>query len=167
MTAVLRVDLGKAEHLTIGQRASEVLLHFLQVVHLFLAQGQTFLLVVSLQVGNVYDRLWLDVGLEYFLSKSLVHALEHRVMVGILVGYGEIFLDAGYTFQSHILGYFYSIRTPRGNHLLAWANKITFQVFFAFGCCIAEQPTKLLDLLCVGNVIHLNGNHAVRGGSEK
>ena len=167
MTAVLRVDLGKAEHLTVGQGASEVLLHLLQVVHLFLAQGQTFLLVVSLQVGNVHDGLRLDVGLEYFLSKPLVHALEHRVVVGILVSHGEVLLDACHAFQSHVLGNLHGIRTPRGNHLLARAYETAFQVLFTLGRCIAEQPTKLLDFLCICSVIHLYGNHVVRGCSEK
>jgi len=36
---------------------------------------------------------------------------------------GKILLDAGDTFESHVLGDFYCIRTPGSNHFTAWTDE--------------------------------------------
>ena len=121
MTAVLRVDLCEAEDLRVRQRASVLLLQSVQVFDLLRAQGQAFLLVVFLQIFHMLDGLRLDVDREDVLVEAVVHALQHGVVVGILVGYGEILLDAADALEAHVLGDLYGIGRPRGHHLAARA----------------------------------------------
>ena len=116
MTTVLRVNLGETEDLRVGQFPSQVFLHLQQVIHLFPTQGQAFLLIILFQIIYENDRLRLDVHREDILVQPLVHALKHGVIISVLILYWEILLDTYDAFQSHVLGDFYGIGTPWGNH---------------------------------------------------
>ena len=70
--AVLAVDLCEAEHLAVGELASQLLLHAVQVLDLLCREGQTLLLVVGLQVIDHHDGRWLDVGSEHRLVEACV-----------------------------------------------------------------------------------------------
>ena len=94
VAAVFGIDLGETEYFGVGQFTSKVLFYFLEVVHLFFRECQTFFFVVSFQIFDMDDRFRLTVGGEYFLIQSLVHALQHRVAVSVFVLYGEILFDA-------------------------------------------------------------------------
>ena len=95
VATMLGVDLCETKHLRVGQWTATVFLNLFEVVHLVFRECQTFTLVVGLQIVDMYDRLWLTVGSEHLLVKALVHTLQHRVMIGILVSHREIFLNAG------------------------------------------------------------------------
>ena len=84
VAAVLRVDLSETEDLAVGQRAAHLLLHFMQIFNLFRRQSQAFLLVISLKVFNMLDGLGLMVHSKDVLVQTLIHALKHGVVVGIL-----------------------------------------------------------------------------------
>ena len=140
MTAVLRVDLCEAEDLRISQRTAVLLLQSVQVFDLLRAQGQTFLLVVFLQIVHVLDGLRLDVDGEDALVEAVVHALQHRVVVGILAGYGEIFLDAADALEAHVLGDFYGVGGPRGHHLTARTYEESVELVCIKQRCLAVKP---------------------------
>ena len=84
MTAVLRVNLGKTENLGVCQRTTVLLFNLMQVFNLLRTKSKTFLLVVFFQIVYVLDRLWLDVHREDVLVQTVVHTLQHGVVVGIL-----------------------------------------------------------------------------------
>ena len=140
MTAVLRVDLCEAEDLRVRQRAPVLLLQSMQVFYFLRAQGQSFLLVVFLQIFHMLDGLRLDVDRKDALVEAAVHTLQHRVVVGILAGYGEIFLDAADALEAHILGNLYGIGRPRGHHLASRAYEPSVELVCIQQRCLAVKP---------------------------
>ena len=109
MTTVLRVDLGETEDLRVGQRTTILFLQSVQVLDLLRAEGETFLLVVLFQIIHILDGLRLDVDRKNVLVQTVVHALQHLVVLGILAAGGEIFLDAADALKAHVLGDLYGV----------------------------------------------------------
>ena len=167
VAAVFGVDLCETEYFRVGQLPSEVLFYFLQVVHFFFGKSQTFFFVVHFEIFNVDDRFRLTVCREYVLVESFVHALEHRVVIGIFVLNREVLLDAAYAFEPHVLGDFYSVCTPGSDHFAAWANETAFQVFFTFHHGFAKKPAEFITFVRGELMVALYGNHALGRGSEK
>ena len=133
VTAVLRVNLGETEDLAVGQRTTQVFLHLLQVGNLLRTEGQTFLLIVRFQVFDMLDGFGFAMGREDLLVQALVHTLQHRVILGVLVLDREILLDTRDALETHVLGNLYGIGAPRSDHLPAWTYKISRQVVFSLG----------------------------------
>ena len=104
---------------------------------------------------------------EELLIQPLVHALQHGVVVGVLVGYGEVLFDAGNTAEAHVLGDFYGVGAPRGDHLTARTYKVAAQLFVTFGCSVAEQPAEFLAIGLRESVVAFYGDDALLWGSEK
>ena len=75
----------EAEYFGVCQRAPEIFLYLLEVIHFLLEKCQTFLFIVCLQVFDVYNRFRLPVGCKYILVQPLVHTLQHRVVVCVLI----------------------------------------------------------------------------------
>ena len=167
MAAVLGVNLGKTENLRISQWATVLFLNLVQIFNLLGRQCQTLLLVVFLQVINEFDRLWLNVNRENVLIQTIVHTLQHGVVLGILRVNGEIFLNALNALQSHVLGNFYSIGRPRGHHLTAWTNIVAFHCFATYQFCLTIEPAEFLNFAFVECMVCLRGNHTLLGGLEK
>ena len=71
-------------------------------------------------------RFRLDVDGKDVLVKTVVHTLQHRVVLGVLVVNGEILLDTLNALDAHILGNLNGIGTPRSYHLTTWTNEETF-----------------------------------------
>ena len=113
------------------------------------------------------DRFRLTVSGEYILVQTFVHALQHWVMVSVFVFYREILFNTGNAIQSHVLGDFYGIRTPRSNHFAAWTNEMSFQIVFTFGGGFSKKPAEFVDV-CLGKyVVAFYGYHALGWGLEK
>ena len=167
MTAVLGIDLRETEHLGVGQRTSQVFLYFLKVVHLLFGERQTFFFVVCFQVIDMDYRLRLAVGGKYVLVQTFIHTLQHRVTLCVFVFYGEIFFDTGDTVQTHVLGDFHSIGTPRSNHFTARADEMSFQVVFTFGGGFSKKPAEFVAVCLSKFVVTFYGNHALGWCSEK
>ena len=167
VAAVFRIDLCEAKYFGIGQLASEVFFYLLEIIHLFFGESQTFLFVVCFQILDIYDGFGLTVGGKQILVKPFVHALQHGVVVGVFVFYGEVFLDAGDAAQTHVLGDFHSVRTPRSDHLAARTCEISFQVVFTFGGGFSKKPAEFIAVCLAEAAIALYGNHALGRGSEK
>ena len=167
VAAVLRVDLCETEDLRVGQRPAVLLLNLVQVLHLLGRECQSLLLVILLKIFDVLDGLGLDIHGEDVLVQSVVHALQHLVVLSILAANREILLDALNAFQSHVLGDFHGVRAPGSDHLAARTDKETLQFLCLFYCGIAVQPTKFVDLVLIELVVYLGSNDALLGGSKK
>ena len=115
----------------------------------------------------MYNRFRLPVGRKYVLVQPLVHTLQHRVVVCILIFHREILFDAGNAVQSHVLGDFHGVGTPGSNHLAARADEMSFQVVFTFGGGFSKKPAEFVAV-CLGEfVVTFYGNHALGWCSEK
>ena len=161
VAAVLRVDLGKAEDFRVGQPASVLLLQSVQVFYLLGRKGESLLFVVFLKVLHILDGFGLDVNREDVLVKTVVHALQHRVVLGILRCYREVFLDTRNTAEVHVLRDFYGIRRPGGHHFAARTYEDAFQAVAVEQLGIAIEPAKFLYFVLGELVIGLGGNHAL------
>ena len=157
----------EAKHLAVRQFSSQLTFHLVQILNLLWRECQTFLLVVFLQILDVENRGGLDIHREDVLVQTLVHALKHGVVLGILAIDREILLDALHAFDGHVLGDFHRVRAPRRDHLTAWAYKETLQIVLVFWTGFAIQPAKPLDFISGEFVVHLSGNHTLRWCSEK
>ena len=80
MTAVFRVYLCKTVHFAVGQPAFQLLAHFVEVRYFFIAQCQSFLLVVGLDILDINNRVRLFADREDVLVQTVVDTLQHRVM---------------------------------------------------------------------------------------
>ena len=161
VAAVLRVDLREAENLRVGQRAAELFLNLVQILYFLGRQRQTFLLVVFLKVVNVLDRLRLVVDGEDILVESVVHSLQHWVVVGIFAAYGEVFLYTRNAVQIHVLCNLNGIRTPGGYHLAARAYEISAEAVFFYECGIAIKPAQFLYFLIIELMVSFSSNNAL------
>ena len=128
VAAVLRVDLCKAKDFAVGKRTSVLFLQLVEISHLVLAESQAFLFVVLLEVVYVLDGFRLMVDGEHILVYSVVHALQHRVVLSVLAFYGEVLLNTRNAVKTHVLSYLNGIRTPGSNHFTAWTHKEALQL---------------------------------------
>ncbi len=141
MAAVLGVNLCEAENLGVSERTAQLSLHLVKVLYLLGRKGKSLLLVVFLKILHVLDGLGLDVNGEDVLVQAVVHALQHRVVVGVHGVYGEVLLYTTNALEIHVLRNLNGICTPRGNHLAAWANEITGHALCVNDCGIVVKPT--------------------------
>ena len=167
MTAVLGVDLGKSEDFGVGERPPVLLLYLVQILYLFGREGESFLLVVLLQVVHILDRLRLVVHGEDILIQPLVHALQHGVVVRLFTAYGEILLDTRNAAKTHVLGNLNGIGAPRCNHLAAGTHIKSLQSVNTQAGGIAVKPTKFVDFLLIGLMVNLSRNHVLIQSLEK
>ena len=167
MAAVFRVDLCKAEHFAVGELAPELSFDFVEVFNLFGREGKAFALVVFLYVFDVFYRGGLDVGREYFLVEVVVHPLQHGVVFGVFVGYGEILLYARNAFKAHVLCDFHRVGAPRGYHLASRANKVSFERCGFQFFCTAVQPAKFIYFVGAEVVVCCSCNDVTLRGFEK
>ena len=167
VTAVLGVDLRKAEHFGVGQFAAQLLLDVVQVVDFLGREGQTFLLVVAFQVVDIFNGSRLDVDGKDVLVQPLVHALQHGVVVGVLIFYGEVFLNARNAVEIHVLRNLNGICTPGGNHFATGAYKVAFQLVCIFHGSAAIEPAQFVFLFGGELMVNLRCDDALSGCSEK
>ena len=123
---MLAVDLGKAKHFAVCQLAPELFLYVLQVVDFLGREGEALLLVVGCEVVDRADGLGGDVHFEDVLIQCRIESLQHGVVLGVRAADGEVFLDAADARDAHVLGDFYGVGAPGGNHFAAWADKTAF-----------------------------------------
>ena len=112
----------------------------MQVFYLLGTEGQTFLLVVFLQVLNVLDGFRLDVDGEDALVQTVVHTLQHLVVLGVLAVNGKVLLDTADAFQTHVLGNLHGIGRPWRDHLAARTDKVAGQTVAVCQLCVAVEP---------------------------
>mgnify|MGYP006917315429 CR=1 FL=1 len=68
---MLGVDLREAEYFGVCQRAPEIFLYLLEVIHFLFGKCQTFILIVCLQVFDVYNRFGCRLVVNTFWSSPL------------------------------------------------------------------------------------------------
>ena len=167
VSAVLGVDLCEAEDLRVGQPPAVLLLQSVQVFDLLGREGQSLLLVVFLQILHVLDGLRLDVDGEDGLVEAVVHALQHLVVLGVLVGHGPVLLDAADAAEAHVLGDLHGVGRPRGDHFAARAYVPAPEAVGLEQRGLAVEPAEFLDFLFIKFVIHLGGNHRFLWGLKE
>ena len=158
---MLGVNLCESENLGVGERTAQLLLHIVKILDFLGRESQTFFLVVFLKVVNALDWLRLVVDGEDGLVETVVHTLEHRVVVGILGFNGEIFLDALNAIKTHVLCYFHGVGTPWSNHLTARSDEISVEALARFKLCVAVKPTQFLNLAFVELMVNFRCYHAL------
>ena len=131
----------------------------MQILYLLGREGKAFLLVVFLQIVNVLDRFGLVVHSEHVLVYSLVHTLEHGVVVGISAGHREELLYTRNAAEVHILGNLNGICAPRRNHFTAWAHIEALQSLLRHEGGVAIKPTEFVDFLLIGLMVDFSRNH--------
>ena len=94
----------------------------MEISHFVLAEGKTLFLVILLEVIDVLDRFWLVVHGEHILTDTVVHTLEHRVVLSVFAIHREVLLDTRNAVKTHVLSNLNGIRTPRSNHFTAWTD---------------------------------------------
>ncbi len=127
MTAVLRVNLGKTKDFRVGQRTTVLLLQSVQIFNLLGTEGQTFLLVIFLQIVHILDGLGFDINCKDVLIQASVHALQHLVVFSILAVNGEVLLNTTDALEAHVLCYLNSIRRPWRHHFATRTNVVAFK----------------------------------------
>ena len=86
------------------------------------------------------DRLRLDVDGKDALVYTVVHTLQHRVVVGIFAGHSPVFLNTLDALESHVLGNLDGVGRPRGHHLAARSYEIAVQPLCVLQRGIAVEP---------------------------
>ena len=146
MSAMFGIHLRKTEHFAVGKFPSEFFTQIIEVLNFFIAQSQTFLCIICDNIIDIDDGIGLFIDFKYLLVDTIVHALQHGIMLGISIGDREIFLYAGNTFKPHVLRNFHGIGTPRGNHLFTGTDKPTVETGLGKQLRPTEKPTQLFDL---------------------
>ena len=139
----------------------------MQILNLLRTQGQTLLLVIFLQVVHILDGLWLDVDGEDVLVQSVVHALQHLVVLGILGSDGVVLFNTQNAAESHVLSNLNGIRRPRSHHFTARSDIVTVECLVGKQLSFAIEPAKFFYFFLIELVVHLRSNNALLWGLEK
>ena len=127
MTAVLRVNLRETEHFRVGERTAKLCAEAFEIINLVGIQCKTFLNIVFLNIIDVNYRVGsLGYG-ENTLVETLVYSLKHFVVFGCVGVNFEILFNTRDAVQPHVLGNFYGICAPRGNHFTTRPYEHTFK----------------------------------------
>ena len=139
----------------------------MQILDLLGRESQSFLLVVFLQILHMLDGFRLDVDGEDVLVEPFVHALQHGVVLGLLVVDGKILFYTRNAAKIHVLRNLNGICRPRCHHLTARAYEESLELLSLAKCGTAVEPAQFVDFLFVELMIHLGGNHALLWGLEE
>ena len=102
------------------------------------------------------------------LVKTIIHTLQHRVIISLFAAYREVLLYTQNAVKTHVLSNLDGIRTPRSNHLTAWSHIVALQCLFVLQVGgIAIEPTKFVDFRVGQCMIDFCGNHAFGLSSEE
>ena len=117
----------------------------MKIFYLLRRQRKSFLFVILLKVLDVLYGLRLYVYGEDVLVQTVVHTLQHRVVLGVLVVNGEILLYTLNALDTHILGNLNGIGTPRRNHLAARTDEVSVHCLSFHKGRLTVKPTKFLN----------------------
>ena len=151
----------------IRKRASQLLLYLVQILDFLGRQRQSFLLVVFFQIVDMPDWLRLKVDGEHRLVQSVIHALQHRVVPGILRFDREELFYTQNAAEIHVLCNLDGIRTPRSYHLATRAYEEAVHAFTLYELGIAVKPAKFIDFILIQPVVCLGSNHALLRSPKK
>ena len=156
VAAMLRIDLREAEHLRIGQLASDLFRKLLKVANLLLAQSQPLLHRVGAKVVNMAHRLRHGINTENLVGGIKVYLLQHRVILPARLFFRLFFRSRFHTLQhfnprdagnTHLGGDIHRIGAPRGYHLLARSDMDAGQRVAGEPLRTGKEPCEPLYLL--------------------
>ena len=139
----------------------------LEILNLFGIESQTLLDVVFLNIINMHNFFRSLGNLECVAVELVIYALKHLVERGVVFFGNCKLLDAENARNTHILGYFNSIRTPRSNHFSTWTNKSAVEHFFLKRLGTIEQPCEFLDFGVGKNVVGIDRINCVSSFFEE
>ena len=163
---MLGVDLRKTEYFGVCQRAPEVFLYLLEVIHFLFGKCQTFF---SLYASRS-SMCTIGSGCRLVVNTFWSSPLYIRCSIGSWSAFSslrEVLFDAYDTVQPHILGDFYGVCTPRGVIISRRGpTKCPFRLSSLSGWLL-QKPAEFVAV-CLGEfVITFYGNHTLGWGSEK
>ena len=167
MTTVLRIDLAEAEHLRVGQRTAHALGYIVEIRDLLSAQRQSLLLVVLLEVLDIYNGIGLLVDGENVLVEAVIKAAQHRIVLRIGTLHREILLNTGNALEAHVLCNLYGIGTPRSDHFTTWTIEPACKLLLGEQDGIAEKPAQTLRFISTQLMIDIDSQDSGRGLLEK
>jgi len=167
VAAVLAVNLGESEHLTVCKAAAKLLAKALKVLNLLRIKGKALLFVVLLKILYINYRIRLFVNCKDLLVEPVVQALQHLVILRLLLLCAEELLYALYAANVHILGNLHCSCTPRGNHLPSWANEFSFYCLLLQLAGIPKQPLEGICILLRNHLLSLNGYYRICAGTKE
>ena len=167
MTAVLRIDLAEAEHLRVGQRTAHALGYLVEVRDFLSTQRQSLLLVVFLEVLDIYNRIGLLVDGENVLVQAVIEAAQHRIVFRIRTLHRKILLNTGNALEAHVLCNLYGIGTPRSDHFTTWTIEPACKLLLGKENGIAEKPAQTLRFISTQLMIDIDSQDSGRGLLEK
>ena len=119
------VDLRKAIHFAVGERAPQPMAKLVQIFHFFVAQRETFFFIIGSNIVDSFDGIRSAVDAEELLVELVVVRREHRVVGGGFGGSLHKNFHAPQALDAHVAGYLHRVGTPGSNHLFAWPDKAT------------------------------------------
>ena len=166
VTAVFRIELCEAKDLTVGEGATELALHTVEIVDLGGRKCQSFLLIVGIEIidgANGFGRM---VDGEKRFVQSVVDALQHRVV--LLVGRGgKVLFNARNAVEIHVLRDLNGICAPWSYHFAAGSDEEPFHTIAFDRGSFAVKPAKFFHFFGVEAMIYRCGDDASYGGAEK
>ena len=164
---MLGVDLCKTKHFRISELTTELCFHSMQILDFCRRESQAFGFIVSLEVVDKLNGGRLEVDGENLLVQTLIHALQHGVVLCSGISHGKILLDARNAVQVHVLRNFNGIGAPRSNHFTArtYEKSVKRLAFHQFGFAI--KPTEFAHFVSGEHMVHLCGDDALLRGFEE
>ena len=122
-------------------------------------QSQAFRLVIFLQILHMLDGLWFSLHTEHVLPDTLVHSLQHGVVLGFGTGHGEELLDTQNAVEIHILRHLNGIRAPGRHHFTAWPHIKSLQLLRRHQRGVAIEPAQPLQFVWLRLVVNFRCNY--------
>ena len=102
--------------------------------------------------------------MEYILVETVIHTLQHGIMLSLLALHGEVFFNAVDALKTHVLGDFNGVGAPRRNHFTSRAHVPSFDVLLIEHFGLAIEPAEFLHFVGTKGMIHAGGYDALSRG---
>ncbi|CCY15508.1 unknown [Prevotella sp. CAG:755] len=167
MPTVFGIDLCEAEHFGVCQFPAKLLLHLVEIVDFCRRERKPLLFVIRLQIVDMANRGRLNVHRENLLIQTVIHPLQHGIVVGVRARHGKVFLNTADTAEVHVLRDFNGICAPRCNHLATRTYVPTDEMVGGLNNSVAQQPAQGFHVGFRRLSFCLNRNNGFRGSRKK
>ena len=166
VAAVLGVELRETKDLTVGEGATELALHTVEIFDLCGRKCESFLLIVGVEIVDRANGFGRVVDSEKRVVQSVVNSLQHGVVLLLGRG-GEVFFNARNAVEIHVLRDLNGICAPRSYHFAAGSDEEPFHTIAFDRGSLSVEPAKFFHFFGVEAMIYRCGDDASYGGAEK